>query len=784
MESMDERGFRILMIDDDEDDVFLVRDCLDRSHFSGGLSVEHARSAAEALSCLETVRYDVLLVDYRLGDTDGLSVLRRARSRGVRTPAIFLTGQGDEELAVEAMKAGAADYLSKSRLRPESLASSVRYAVELARSQRQREQAELELHKAVERYRDIFEGAIEGIFQAACEGPLLAANPALARILGYDSPEDLIGSIRDIRTDLYAEPSRVSELMRQLEDTGMVYGFEVQFRRKGGSVMWARANVSAIRDEAGELLHYEGMVEDITERKQAELRLRESEEQYRLIFDQHPQPMWVFDEETLAFLAVNEAASRHYGWSREEFLRMGLHDIRAPERARTLLDELTDPSRQHAPRPGGPGRAQHGGLARHRRKDESVIEVEISSSPIEFQKRRAQLVLAEDVTQTHRLQEQLLQAQKLEAVGRLAGGVAHDFNNLLMAVGGYVELSLASLEGNERVRRNLEEIGRAKDRAASLTRQLLAFSRRQVLEPRVLDLNEIVRGMEKLLRRLIGEDIELAVSCASDLGEVRADPGQMERVIMNLAVNARDAMPRGGRLAIETSNIGSERTAPAPGLPAGRYVLLAVTDTGIGMDAQTRSRIFEPFFTTKTQGQGSGLGLATAHGIIEQSGGTIDVESEPGKGSRFLVYLPRAVDPSASEDRAGPSGATRGGTETVLLVEDDALVRQVTRQLLEMSGFRVLAAEDSEEALRICREFEGSIELLLTDVVMPGGSGRELAESAHGIRPQMKLLYTSGYTDDAILRHGLLASGIAFLHKPFTRESLVRKVREVLDPEG
>jgi PAS domain S-box-containing protein len=385
-----------------------------------------------------------------------------------------------------------------------------------------------------------------------------------------------------------------------------------------------------------------------------------------------------------------------------------------------------------------------------------------------------------DITERRQLEQQFHQAQKMEAVGRLAGGVAHDFNNLLTAILGSAELVLETLPPDAPEREDVEEIHRAGQRAATLTRQLLAFSRRQVLTPQVLDLNTLVGNMEKLLQRLIGEDVELRTACAPDLGAVRVDPGQVEQIIVNLAVNAREAMAHGGKLTIETRNADLDPAYAEEHFPAkpGAYVLLAVTDTGIGMDAATKSHMFEPFFTTKEKG--TGLGLATVYGIVKQSGGYIWVYSEPQRGTAFKIYLPRVAE-APEPLTSGPEPLSLRGTETILLVEDDNMVRALTVRMLEARGFTVLSAAHGEEALRRLEDHAGSINLLVTDVVMPGLSGRDLATRVAGLRPDIKVLYLSGYTDDAIVRHGVLEPGIAFLQKPFTPDSLVRKVREVLD---
>jgi PAS domain S-box-containing protein len=391
--------------------------------------------------------------------------------------------------------------------------------------------------------------------------------------------------------------------------------------------------------------------------------------------------------------------------------------------------------------------------------------------------------MAVDTTERGKLEEQLRQSQKMEAVGRLAGGIAHDFNNLLTIIGGYSQLLLERLQPGERAREQVQEIKKAGERAGALTRQLLAFSRRQVLAPQVLDLNAVVANLEKMLPRLIGEDVELVSRAGPELGRVKADPGQIEQIIMNLAVNARDAMPQGGRLSIETANADLDETFARAHVPTkpGRYVMLSVTDTGVGMDAKVKAHLFEPFFTTKEHGKGTGLGLATVYGIVKQSGGYIWTDSEPGEGTTFSVYLPRvneavyAVQPVKSQIRVPD------GSETILLVEDEQGVRSMVRGVLKSRGYTVLEASRGDEALQICKRHEGTIHLLLTDVVMPEMGGRELAKRVVNLRRDAKVLLMSGYTDDAVIRQGELKPGVGLLQKPFTPDALASKVREVLD---
>jgi PAS domain S-box-containing protein len=510
----------------------------------------------------------------------------------------------------------------------------------------------------------------------------------------------------------------------------------------------------------------------MAERNAAAQALTASEAHYRVLFERNPNPLCVYDRETLAFLAVNEVAIRHYGYSREEFLAMTLEDLRLPEDVPRLR-------RQVAMSEEGLVEADE---SRHRKRDGSIIDVEITRHTLTFAGRPAALAMALDITKRKSLESQLLQAQKMEAVGRLAGGIAHDFNNLLTVIFASSDLMLKYLNADDPHRPDVEEIRKAADRAAALTRQLLAFSRQQLLVPQVLDLNALVANLERMLQRVIGEDVEFRTALAPALGAVRADPGELERVIMNLVVNARDAMPQGGMLTIETADAelgGLDAQEHLPVQP-GRYVMLAVSDTGVGMDAAIKAHVFEPFFTTKEKGKGTGLGLATVYGIVKQSGGYIWVYSEPGRGTTFKIYLPRVeAEAEPLAPRSEPPASLRG-SETVLLVEDEEAVRNLTRKVLETHGYAVLPAAGGQEALRLASEYDGPIHLLLTDVVMPTMSGRELAGRLASVREETKVLYVSGYTDDTIVHHGVLEPGIAFLQKPFTPEALVRKLREVL----
>ena len=509
------------------------------------------------------------------------------------------------------------------------------------------------------------------------------------------------------------------------------------------------------------------------ERELAVAALRTSEEQYRALFENTPYPMWVFDLDTHKLLAVNGAAVAHYGYRREEFLALRIEDLRPPE-------DIPELERHLATRPSG---YRTTGPWRHRKKDGTIIQVETSGHEIPFAGRRAELVVIDDVTERRRLEEQFRQAQKMEAVGRLAAGVAHDFNNLLTAILGTTDLMIEDLPADHPNREGLLDIRGAAERAAVLTRQLLTFSRQQVVSPRVLRLNELITDLVKLLRRLLGEDVTIATALDPDCGPVKADPGQLEQVIVNLSVNARDAMPNGGRLMLEAKNVDLDGDYPTERvtIPAGRYVMLAVTDTGTGMDAKIKARIFEPFFTTKPVGKGTGLGLATVYGVVQQIGGYIWLYTELGHGTSFKIYLPRvdAVETEAASE-ASLAGAL-DGSETVLVAEDEEAVRQIIEKALDAHGYRVLSARDGAEALERASAYAGQIDLLVTDVVMPDMNGRELSRRLVENRPNLRTLYLSGYTDDAILHRGVLQQGVAFLQKPFSLRMLARKVREVIE---
>jgi len=508
------------------------------------------------------------------------------------------------------------------------------------------------------------------------------------------------------------------------------------------------------------------------ERRRAEEDLRKSESMLLLLFERNPLPTWLYEMETLKFIRANQAAFELYGYTREEFENMTILEIRPESQREKVLEhvrELRANQEEHE-------------FWLHQTKDGRAFEVEIISHELTYAGKRVRLVVAQDISERRQLELQLRQAQKMEAVGRLAGGVAHDFNNLLMVIKGHTELLLNVLPPAEMIARKIEQIARSADRATALTRQLLAFSRSQVLQPQIINLNSIVQEMGKLLPRLIGEDVELVIHTEDHLGTVRADASQMEQVIMNLAVNARDAMPSGGKLVIETANLDLEPsyTTTHPLMKPGPYIRLVVTDNGTGMDSETQSHIFEPFFTTKEKGKGTGLGLATVYGIVKQSGGFIWVYSELGRGTSFKVYLPRRDQPEVYTGASRPVIEAPMGTGTVLLAEDEQDVREIAREFLESAGYRVIEARDGNEAIALAAQYRGEIDLLVTDMVMPGMTGQELAVRLQSELRGLCVVFMSGYSEHAATEMANADPSVRLLTKPFSRTALLRVAREIL----
>jgi two-component system, cell cycle sensor histidine kinase and response regulator CckA len=599
----------------------------------------------------------------------------------------------------------------------------------------------------------------------------LEVNEAAVRFYGYTRAEFLSMTIKDIRPpeDIPLTLSSLPSPGRAVCQQGSIF----RHMKKDGTHIYVEivSHELPFEDRPARLVQ----MTDVTERRRAESALRASEERFHAFMDNSPTLAFIKDEEG-RYIYISRPLESFFKRMVEDGVGKTDADILPEEIARSLCENdavvLTS------------------GQAAQFVENLPALDGEMRSFLtfkfliIDPSGRRLLAGIAVDITEQRAMEAQLLQSQKMECVGALAGGVAHDFNNLLTVVNGYGDLALRRLEEEDPLRPYIEEIRKAGERAARLTRQLLAFSRKQILQPKILDLNEHIAEANKMLHRLIGEHIEIVLALHPNVWKVKVDPSQLDQVLVNLAVNARDAMPHGGRLSVTTNNVvvDSETARRGGSTQSGQHVLLTVADTGVGMDEETREHLFEPFFTTKEVGKGTGLGLSTVYGIIRQSGGFITVVSEKGKGAAFKIYLPCLEEELRGFEACGDASAELPrGTETILLVEDEEVVRTMTKNILEDCGYTVLPASNGKHALEVLAAHEGAIDLLLTDVVMPQMGGRRLAERMKDVRPATRILYMSGYTDDSIIRHGVLEETAAFMEKPYSPETLARKVREILD---
>jgi PAS domain S-box-containing protein len=771
---------RVLHLEDSPRDAEIIRAVLEASGTAYDVVQVNGRAPFE--SALASGAFDVVICDFNLPDLDGLTALSLAKNGCLDIPVIIVSGAIDPGEAVRCLQEGATDFVLKERL--ERLPSAVTRAIEEAELRRQRQQLDAKLRESEERFRQLAEQSSDGFwFIGLNPERILYVSPAAERIWGLSAAR--FQQDRRVWLDvIHADDQTRMREVRKTWAKGGALRFEVECRvvRPDGSVRWVLNSGTPIRNDAGAITGLSGLTQDITERKQAEEALRQSDAFSRAVLNSLSYHIAVLDAQG-TIVATNQAwevFAIANGGNQHTIRPMGTNYLSVVEAsirggdaaAQAALDGI---------------RAVLNGA-----RETLVLEYPCHSpdkqrwfvmrvSP-KSDKYGGVVVAHQDITERMELEGQFRQAQKMESVGRLAGGIAHDFNNLLTIINGTTELALMEMGDAEVLRADLVEIRKAGERAAALTKQLLAFSRKQILQPRVLSLAATVTNAESLLRRLIGEDIDLVVSQTESLGNIKADPGQLEQVLVNLVLNARDAMPRGGRLTIETRNVeldeadSSTEIAVSP----GPYVMLAVDDTGVGMDEITRRRLFEPFFTTKGPDKGTGLGLSTVYGIVMQSGGTISVRSEFDRGTTFKIYLPRVAEPMGL-DRPAPAVTVTAGTETILLVEDNQALRALARRILVSAGYTVLVAGYGQEALLALKRHKTPVHLLLTDVVMPGMDGNELARRCREIRPGLKVLYASGYTDDALLRHGVLEQEISFVSKPFTVAELTRRVREVLE---
>ncbi len=656
--------------------------------------------------------------------------------------------------------------------------------ITIVRDITQRRRDEEELYRSRQMLQLVLDNIPQRVFWKDRECRYLGANRSFAKDAEVDDPQELIGRTDDeMPWRVNAEHFRADD--REVMESGRPkLSFEEPMDRPDGTRTWMRTSKAPLVDQQGQVFGVLGTFEDITAQKQAAEALRQSEERYRIATENTGQLIYDLNTETGEFSWAG-AVEALTGYSPEEFAHVNvatLAEMIHPDDSLRVSEALSMAMQQ--------GTGFHAEY-RLRRRNGSYIPIEDTGAfvsggegqPIHMfgaMKDISERMQVQEERQ--RAEERLRQAAKMEAIGRLAGGVAHDFNNILTGIVGYAELLMDSLDGSDPMLAEVSEIHRAAGRAASLTAQLLAFSRRQIIDPRVLDLNELVNSSSRMIERLIGEDVHLSLAFGDNLGRVRADRGQIEQVLVNLAINARDAMAQGGRLTIETANVELNQAfcAKYPDATPGPYVMLSVADTGVGMSPETLEHLFEPFFTTKERGRGTGLGLSTVYGIARQNGGLVTAHSELGRGSIFRLYLPRVA--SESEEQAPSTGRTLpSGRETVLLVEDEEVVRTLANKILSRQGYRVTVATDGAQACEIAEETNGHFDLLLTDVIMPGMNGKQLYERLRANQPDLKVLYMSGYTEETIAHRGLLEPGTNFVQKPFSLETLTRRVREVLD---
>jgi two-component system, cell cycle sensor histidine kinase and response regulator CckA len=629
----------------------------------------------------------------------------------------------------------------------------------------------LELERIAEaNYRSMFEHALHGIYRSTPEGRFVSCNPAVADILGYDSPQEMIESVTDIGTQIYANPKRREELFELTKRGSEIKNFEAEFLRKDGSRRWIRLSARPIVDEEGQLAYIDGIFQDITEQKQTEealLKLSQAVEQ---------SPVTIVITDTKGVIEfVNPKFVQLTGYTREEVIGKDPGILKSgtttPGGYRELWDTISS------------GGVWEGEFLNKKKNGELFSErATISAIKNKDGVITHYLAIKEDISDRKLLEAQLLQSQKMETVGRLAGGVAHDFNNMLSVIIGCAQLAMLRVPEGDKIWQYLNQISKAAARSSDITRQLLAFSRKEVISVKKVNLNAKIVETQATLGRLIGEDIDLTFKPATNLWTIEADPSQVDQILVNLAVNARDAMPGGGFLAIETANVRIDPTFCQFHLDAkpGDYVQVVISDSGSGMDSEILTHIFEPFFTTKDVGKGTGLGLATVYGIVRQNSGFITVYSELGHGTTFKLHFPRLSGEADVDAEATTPAVT--GSGTILLVEDDPLVREMALQMLDEIGYSVIQAKSPDDAIDICRRGE-NLDLILTDVVMPGMNGKEMVEKIESFRPNLKVLFMSGYTSDLVAQRGVVDEGRHFIQKPFDIYSLNAKIEDTLRGE-
>jgi len=795
---------KILIVDDNKENLYLLETILKDS----GYRVVSAGNGKEALKRLRAEAFDMIISDILMPVMDGFHLCCKVKGDKELKDIVFVfftatyTDEKDERLALkmgadrfirkpigpnefikiiqgvikdeEAGKLGSNPFLEKDKdvykLYSERLVKKLeKKMLDLEREITERKQTEETLREIEKKYRTLLETTSEGYWMLNPELKTIEINESLCKMLGYRHDEMLGKTPFDFTDDenrkiFIEQTSKISATDHR--------SYEITLKKKNGQDLHTYFNASTIRDESGLMKGSFAFVTDTTERKKAEEKLN----RLAVAIEQTAESVFITDRNgTIQY--VNPAFERLTGYSHKDAVGQNPRILKSGKQDALFYKQMWDTLTR--------GNVWKGRLV-NRKKDGSLYEADATITPVLDKSDNIInfVSIKRDVTHETELEKHLIQAQKMEAVGILAGGVAHDFNNILTTIIGNASLMLMDVARDSALGEEIEEIKIAGERGASLTRQLLAFSRKQIIRMEILDLNKLLTDIKKMLRRLIGEDIELVMIQEPSLWRVEVDPGQFDQVIMNLAVNAKDAMPMGGKLIVKTANVdldGYFFKEYGVEEHAGPYVMLSLSDTGSGMDKETQERIFEPFFTTKETGRGTGLGLSTVYGIVKQSNGFIWTYSEPGKGTTFKIYLPKAKGGAEPVEKEQLPIEAFDGSETVLLVEDDDRLRNLAHKILRQCGYRVLVAENGEDALKVRASHEGAIDLLLTDVVMPKMSGKKTAERLQPLYPHMKVIYMSGYTNNAIVHHGVLAPELNFLEKPFTPKGLVRRVREVLD---
>ena len=756
----------ILYLEDSPLDFELVFEALIKAGFDPKMSrVENEQGF---ISSLVHQRYDIILADFKLPGYDAFAALRKSTGICPDTPFMVVSGSIGEDTAIELIKQGAVDYVLKDKL--DRLPFTLQRALEEAREKKARKKAEEDLAANYALLSIAGETAKFGGWCVDLRNNIGTWSDTVADI--HDMPRGYSPLVKDA-VNFYAPECRekITKVFMDCARNGIPYDEEMEILTRTGRRVWVRTNGVAVRDENNNIIKVQGSFQDITEKKKGEAQ----RERLTAAIEQSGEAIIITDPEEI-IQYVNPAFEKATGYPREEVLGQSPRILKSGKQDEAFYRGMWSALLKKE--------TFHGRMV-NKRKDGTLFTEEAAISPVFDAGGRLinYVAVKRDITRQIQLEEQFAQAQKMESIGRLAGGVAHDFNNMLTIILSYTQMVMAETDPADRIHKDLQQVLNAAGRSAEITRQLLAFARKQTVSPRVLDLNETVEHMLKMLRRLMGEDITLTWMPGSGVWPVMMDPSQIDQILANLCVNARDAVAGVGKVTIRTDRLTLDEAdcASRPGLAPGDIVLLTVSDTGCGMGKEILEHIYEPFFTTKDTGQGTGLGLATVYGIVKKNNGFISAYSEPGQGTTFRIYLPRHTGETHPSKAAGETQIPMGRNETILIVEDEAPILKAAKRMLEGLNYVVLAETDPVRALDLAQNYSGPIHLSAIDVVMPGMNGPELAQKLKTLYPDLKIVFMSGYTADIIAHRGILEDGVNFISKPFSRKELASKIREVLD---